>query len=376
MNNKIKKMHKKEDKIKYEEYDNGFILPRKIVDKAPGWGLGGVLDSNRLFVELSAYHGGWIDQGGYYEFDDYEVSDETIVYMGLFFKHWGHFLVDLLPRLWFISSYPEIANKCKIAYIGEDEPKGNYLLLLNLLGIKEKQLIHITEPTQFKKIIVPAYSCRPCIWYSEEYVKMFDTIVDNALEDYQVPDNLQDIDKVYFSRTALSKAKSTEFGEKMIENVYKDNGYNILYPEALTLYDQVYIWNNAKHIACLNGSIPLNLVFCMNKYLRIDILNKTSAIHLNPYLYLLMREVTYNHINVYIQPFKFFTPSLGSGPFLLSVTQEFRNYLKENNLNNNYSLYTIYINNIFNFIKYTYRIINPIYRIKMLIYPLYTLIKK
>ena len=88
-----------------------------------------------------------------------------------------------------------------------------------------------------------------------------------------------------------------------------------------------------------------------------------------------MREVTYNYIQVYLEPYKFFTPSLGAGPFLLSITSEFRNYLNANNLNNNYSIYTIYINNIVHFIKYTYYIVNPIHHIKMLIYPLYKRIK-
>lgn len=375
MDSKINNMHKKEDKVIYEEYDNGYILPRKMIDSVPRWGLGGVLDSSCQFVELSAYHGGWIDQGGYYNFDSDDTSDDTVIYMGLFFKHWGHFLVDLLPRLWFISSYPEISKKCKIAYIGEDKPSGNYLLLLNLLGIKEEQLIHITKPTQFKHIIVPAYSCRPCIWYTDEYVNMFNTIVDHALKDNQVTIHLINIDKVYFSRTAFGKASGTEFGEDMIESIYKDNGYTILYPEKLSLYDQIYVWNHAKTIACVNGSIPLNLVFCRNKDLKLTILNKTSVLHLNPYLYYLMREVQYEHIDVYIEPYKWNKPNLGSGPFLMSITSSFIDYLNKNNMNIKYSSINILMNNCMNMMKYTYKLINPVYRLKMFIYPLYKELK-
>lgn len=371
----ISKMYKREDKIIVEEYINAYVLPRKIADNGPGWGLGGVLDSSKQFVELSAYYGGWIDQGGYYDFNQYDIYDDTVIYMGLFFNHWGHFLVDLLPRLWYISSYPNVANKVKIAYIGEDKPAGNYLMLLNILGVKEEQLIHITKPTLFNKVIVPEYSCRPCIWYSDEYVNMYNTIVHNVLKDYQVPIHLKDIDKVYFSRAAFSKAQGTEFGEDMIEDVYKDNGYTILYPERLSLYDQIYIWNHANTIACLNGSIPLNLVFCMNENLHIDILNKTSALHLNPYLYLLMRNVKYNHIDVYIEPYKWVKTTLGSGPFLLSITKQFRDYLTINHMNNKYSVMNIYIHNCINIMKYTYRLINPMFRLKMLIYPLYKKIK-
>lgn len=204
---------------------------------------------------------------------------------------------------------------------------------------------------------------------------MFNTIVDNALKDYQVSTHLLDTDKVYFSRTAFGKASGTEFGEDMIENIYKDNGYKILYPEKLSLYDQIYVWNHANRIACINGSIPLNLVFCKNKDMKLDILNKTSELHLNPYLYFLMRKVKYEHIDVYIEPYKWVKPTLGSGPFLLSVTQSFKEYLKVNNMNNKYSSLSIYIHNCMNIMKYTYQVINPIIRLKLFIYPVYKKIK-
>lgn len=373
--NKIDGMYKRKSKLIVKECNNAYILPRKYKKDGPGWGLGGVVDNNNNFIDLSSYHGGWIDQGGYYDFDEYSFIDETVIYMGLFFKHWGHFLVDLLPRLWYLARSSSSNENFKVAYIGEEEPDGNYLELFELIGINNSQLIRISTPTQFTKIIIPEFSCRPCIWFTDEYVAMFDKIVTNALKMVSVPDYLKNINRVYFSRTNLKKAKMTEFGEKLIENIYKNNDYLIISPEELNLKEQIYIWNNANEIICLNGTIPINVVFSMNKNLQLTILNKTSLEHLNLYLFLLMRKVEYEFVDVYIELFKNIPKSIGTGPFLLSITKEFRNYLNKNQLVNNYSLLYIYICNIINGAKYCYAIIN-LRKIKYWLYKKITFFKK
>ena len=353
-------MYKSEQKVELVELECGIILPRKFIGKDPMWGLGGVCDKSNIFAEISAYHGGWIEQGGSY---DYPIEDEkyckgTVIYMGLFFKHWGHFLMDLIPRLWYPAIYPIFNDQVKVAYIGEEEPEGNYLEFLNLVGIKSEQLIHITQPTRFEKVIVPAYSCRPCIWYTEEYVNLFNTVINNALKNYNIPNYLSKIDKVYFTRKNLNKAKGSEFGENLIEQCFVNNGYISISPELLSLRDQIYIWNYSKEIACLNGSIPLNVIFSTNNSLKLIILNKTSLLHKNMYFYLLIRNVHHEFIDVYYEPFKGIPSSLGAGPFLLKITNDMQRYMKDNGLSICCNRNVIIKHNIFNLVKYCFSIIN------------------
>lgn len=75
-------------------------------------------------------------------------------------------------------------------------------------------------------------------------------------------------------------------------------------PEKLSLEEQIYIWNNADEIACINGTIPLNVVFSKNKNLKLTVLNKTSISHENPYILLQFREIKADFIGVYKEPFK------------------------------------------------------------------------
>lgn len=308
------------------EVDQGIILPRRLSDDGPMWGLGGVCDAENDFVELSFYDGGWAKHGGKYEWESETYRNEDVVYFGLFLKHWGHFLVDVIGRAWYL---PKISEEIKVAYIGEEEPAGNYLEFFELLGVKSEQLLHITEPTRFKKVIVPQFASRPCIWYTEEYLSTFDYLAEQVEKENYIPKDIGNLDKVYFSRLSFGKAAQTEFGEGQIAEWLRVNDYQMISPEKLSLRDQIYIWNHAKEIMCINGSIPINIMFSKNNKLKLVVMNKTSLVHKNLDLFLLMRECNATFLDVYREPIKNYPKSIGAGPFLIGITEDVLQYSKD-----------------------------------------------
>lgn len=318
-------MYKNEESMKCQEVVNGIVLPRVYIDNGPMWGIGGVCDEYNNFVDLSKFDGGWAEHGGYYSWDEEDYIDESAVYFGVFFKHWGHFLVDLIGRMWFFSQSQKEREQLKVAYIGEEEPAGNYLEFFELLGIKKEQLIHISKPTRFKKVIVPQYSSRPCIWYTSEYQSIFYTIAKNV-EEEKHRYSQKELNKVYFTRLNFAKAQENEIGEIHIAKWLESNGYSLISPEQLSLRDQVYIWNHTKEIVCIDGTIPLNVGFSQNRKLRLTVMHKTSFIHKNLDLYLLMSECNVTFMDVYREPFKRYPKSLGEGPFLFSLNGDIQKY--------------------------------------------------
>ena len=322
-------MYKSDEKMQCLEIDQGIVLPRRFSDNGPLWGIGGVCDSNNNFVELSFYDGGWAKHGGKYDWQQEEYIDEEVMYFGVFLKHWGHFLVDLLGRAWYL---PKIEEHVKVVYIGEEDPVGNYLEFFELLGIKPEQLLHVTKPTRFRKVIVPQFACRPCIWYTDEYLSTFDYLADKVEKEQYVPAGMENLDKVYFARLNFGKAAQTEFGENQIAEWMKVNGYTIISPEKLTLRDQIYIWNHAKEIVCLNGSIPINIMFSKNKNLKLVVMNKTSLIHKNLDLFILMRDCKATFLDVYREPVKGYPKSIGAGPFLLGISEDIKEYSKQHGM--------------------------------------------
>lgn len=318
------------ESLQIEEYPGGLILPRKETASGPMWGLGGVCDATNQFVESSFYDGGWATHGGGYPWEDETYVDEDVVYVGMFYLHWGHFLIDLTNRYWALPVLQKRNAKIKIAYLGEEEPGENHIRFFELLGIQKEQLCHIQKPTRFRKVYVPQQGFKSCSWYTDEYIQMLDGMVENALTSGRVFLEFEKADKVYFSRRSFSKAVGSEFGEEYFQTVFEQNGFTVLAPEALSLDQQIYIWNHAREIVCMNGTIPLNVLFCCNPNLKLTILNKTSIFHENPMILLKMRGVAARFVDIYREPLKGYPKSLGSGPFLLWPTENFSQYCDEN----------------------------------------------
>lgn len=313
-------------KLQVFEYAHGIVLPRIQSPDGPRWGLGGVCDENNEFAQSSFYDGGWAQHGGYYEWTEEEFCDEEAVYMGLFLSHWGHFLVDLTGRMWFLQKLAKSRSDFKVAYVGEETIKGNNLAFLKLLGIREDQLMHITKPTRFRTVLVPEKAFRTCLWYKEEFVTMFDEMYRTVINSSVDFSRLKDAKKVYFTRKKFSKAVTSEFGEDYFESCFVQNGYVAIAPETLSMEEQIYVWNHADEIACMNGTIPLNALFCQNPKLKLTVLNKTSICHENPGLILEMRKISATFLDIYKEPFKNYPKSLGTGPYLLWPSKQFDMY--------------------------------------------------
>ncbi len=311
------------------EFPEGIILPQKEEKGAPMWGLGGVCDKAGQFIQASFYDGGWAKHGGNYEWNEEQFIDVPVVYIGMFYSHWGHFLIDLTNRFWALKQLREKVPNLKIAYLGEERASGNNLEFFKLLGFSEDDLYQVNVPTRFSKVYVPEQAFKSCEWYTIEHVKMFDYVVEQVFNNNYDFSRLENLKKIYFTRRAFGKATDSEFGEEYFERYFLSNGFEAVAPEKLTLAEQIYLWNRAEEIICMNGSIPLNIVFCKNQNLKLTILNKTSIAHENPLILLEMRGVQAVFLNVYEEPYKRYPKSLGSGPFLLMPTKEFYEYCEE-----------------------------------------------
>ena len=321
------KMYFLDRPMEVRELPQGVILPQRQEKQGPRWGLGGVCRQDGSFEPLSAYDGGWATHGGLYPWQEEEYIDQDVVYFGPYFNHWGHFLIDMMGRLWYYAQGNGKGQK--LAYIGEEEPRGNFLEVFRLLGVEQKDLLHITKPTRFRKVIVPEFCCKSCEWYSKEYRGIFDTMIRRVAEENYEPEALQGISKVYFARTSFGKAKATEFGEKNIVTWMKANGFTAVAPEKLSVKDQIYIWNHAQEIACLDGSISMSLAFSNNPNLKFTVLHKTSLEHLNLELYLLMRPCDVTLLDVWHEPYKNYPKNIGAGPFLLHLGEDAKAYSQQ-----------------------------------------------
>lgn len=293
------------------------ILPLR-KDPSLQFGRGGVVDSQGDYLAMSGIPGR-IDYG--YAFENPEYKDLKVVYCGYMINHWGHFLIEAVCRLWYFLEKDATIDQY-VFFLDENENreiKGNYREFLKLLGIWDK-VVFINKPTTYREVLVPELSLKCRTYYSPKYREMFDIIADNA-----VPDpSWEPLEKIYYSRSQLSKGIPFEFGFDMLDDFFSKNGYTILYPEKVPLGQMIFYIRNAKVVASLSGTLPHNMLFARNgqkvEIVERCVINIDNQVDVNQ-----IRELDVVNIdaNIPIYTINFV------GPFIMGYTPELKKFAED-----------------------------------------------
>lgn len=345
----------------YSIINNGIILPLK--DNK-----GGVCTKKGIFIDESKYIGDWFKFGGLYDFDleKVNISKERVIFLGYFVKQWGHFIVDCLNRSWFLCDIDKQKfYNYKIIFLNsrEELPSGNYLRFFELLGFSKDDFITINHPTLFQEVIIPNisdFNSSPDLFF-----KPFLNVSS------KVSSNLYLNENIYLSRCHFKSARKKEIGEPIIQKLFQENGFKVLFPETLSLDQQIAVFKNSSSVACVNGTIPLNVVFGNNNT-NLIILNKCSLRHQNLENMCGGMNVKPICIDVYFEPIKNHPRFLGEGPFWLVPSPSLQQYFFSHNMSFNYqtNLFMIF----FDFLKYYYLFVKT--RVIVLLKKLYHLVSR
>ena len=307
-------------------YDNATILPVKQIDGVNvHWGNGGLIDEHGKYVEQSAI----LDEvtgdrmNFAYEFDEYDYVDEEVVYGGFFIDHWGHFLVDVIGRLWYFLQQEGKSYKYVFSIRNGEECKieKNFREFFELLGIW-KNLIFINKPTKYRRVILPELGYRRSNYYSQEYKDIFDEVCKNVCIDK----SWKKYSKIFLTRSSFKK--SNDIGTDMIDSVFRNNGFQVLAPEKLRLSHMIYLIRNAEICATFPGSTHHNFLFAEENK-KIVILEKTPMI--NHFLIDINRLKNFDI--TYIDAYLFISPTVsGRGPYLYFYRGMLEKYIEDNKM--------------------------------------------
>lgn len=303
-----------------EEYQNAIVLPAvQFNDYDVSHGRGGVVDADGKYVEISKTKARVV---GKYEVEEFETVDEKVVYCGFFNKKWGHYITEVVSRLWYalknddtVDSYVFIVEKD-----AERQFNGNYLEFLKMLGIADKIKI-VNKSTKFSTVVVPEEGLVYDEYYTDEFLKMYEYINKKGLEQYKGPK----YDKVFFSKRKCEISIYSNFNEKFVDKFFEKNGYKILYPEKLSLIETIGIMQNAKYFCGLSSSLAHNQLFGHGNQTMISI-EKQSFF--NPYQ-IFVANITGCEC-VFIDACRsIFTVNAG-GPFIFDYTDYLDKYARDN----------------------------------------------
>lgn len=307
--------------IGYETVVQATVLPLK---RFPGdawqFGRGGVVDEQGKYVESSSVP---TRVGDSYPHEEPEYHDEKVVYCGYMIKHWGHFLVDFVPRLWFFAKNdsPEIDKYVMtVPYGTAEEAVGNFKRLLELLGIYDKTLI-IARPVKFREVIIPEPSYQFLNFYSAEFKLICDRIAENALKEH--PDVQSK--KIFLTRSAFKKSQHYELNMGVLDSYFRNNGYEIIFPEKLDLAELIALMRKAEVCASCSGSTPLNFIFAADGQDMIIV--ERTAILINEELdFDIIRNFNTTYIDANYEIYPVF---VGSGPCFYAFTDYFARYAED-----------------------------------------------
>lgn len=185
-----------------------------------------------------------------------DFLDIEAVYLGTLEDHFGHFLLEHTNRM-----YPVLQAKYKnMKYIilnTRNLPTVPDFVFdfLQTLGIKRSDIRLISNNVKVKRLYIPPVAFEIPNKYSSAFCKTFDAATAHAQPAHR-------IEKVYVSRERLPERAT--FGEKQIQRVFEKNGFTVIYPEQLSLYEQICYMKHCKCLAGIAGS-ALHLSLFMPK---------------------------------------------------------------------------------------------------------------
>ena len=254
---------------------------------------------------------------------DFPFVGERVMYGNFFIKQWGHFLLDVVGRLWYALQDKDIRIVFTTWEGRELQIDGNYRDFLSMAGIDAARISIINEPTRFGEVVVPDPSIVPGSHYTREYESLMDTVVANAGKP-----EVQKGKKTYCTRRMLVKTGWTEFGEDTVESCFVRSGYRQVSMEKLPLREQIAELNSSEEIAMVCGSLSHNLLFARNAN-RVYVLNKTYRLNQHQFMINTIAKSKAVFVDAFVSPLPVL---MGCGPFIMRPTDPFLAFARANGI--------------------------------------------
>ena len=257
-----------EEPLAVSEFDSSTILPLKRIDQTKSF-RAGVLDAHDEPVAaslLSRTRRGIEKQivlAGQPPAQRERISGSAI-YVGPLFRHFGHFLLESLARVWYAAAQPNLPLAWSID-VFEEEPQYRswQAELLALLGVRNPSLF-ISKATVFDHVFVPEPGYRIQNDFHPQH-RDFLAVVAHRPEQGRY--------------TWLSRAKLPQKGNRsagLLDERLEAAGWQVVYPETMSISTQVAQLAASERVAGEHGSALHMLLFLKDvDQLKVDIFDRS-----------------------------------------------------------------------------------------------------
>ena len=186
---------------------------------------------------------------------DTELSGRWL-YAGSWMHAFGHFLVETLPTLWPLISDPDGFEGIAAHRFNSARTFDWQFDLVRALTDLPVHVV-VDEPASVKELVVPAR-----LYHYQQAIHPLAAAVWDRISQGAASEDDLDGDPVYLSRTRFEKAqraKGTTTGREYpngedIDELFGNRGFRVVFPEELSLVDQVRLARSAPVLAGPGGS--------------------------------------------------------------------------------------------------------------------------
>lgn len=220
--------------------------------------IGGVFDPEGLFLAGSAVH-----QTRFSCRDGYPVSaekithrDETVIFGGMFYHHFGITLLLSLTRFWFFLKQEKCAERLVfLAAPGDPSYAAEYCReFMALFHIPEERYEILTRPARFSRVIIPDEALSSVNGTVDPaFMVPFHCLRERVLEEY----GALDCRRLYVSRRKFIKNDTDEDGqnEEYYEAFFERRGFTVIHPQEHPLRQQIRYFASADELVSTYGTL-------------------------------------------------------------------------------------------------------------------------
>ncbi len=173
-----------------------------------------------------------------------ETLSGTFFFLGQAHIHFGHFLLEGLSRLWALDLLPPALRNEVRFLVYEPYLTPFARSFLARLGIGEDRVVFAPPAARVENLIVPDIALRTHRWVRPHMLPVWDRIAG--------PPVAAGHPKVFLSRPPGSLRDVENL--QAVEDVFRARDYHVVYPEQLSLAEQIDLVRSARSIASFAGS--------------------------------------------------------------------------------------------------------------------------
>lgn len=181
---------------------------------------------------------------------DFEIRDqveEPVIYIGNATGQFGHFLLDLVPRLWAVDQ-ARAAGLRVAAYSASGNLQPFQQQVFAAFGLKPADILLFSAPLKFRQLYLPTPLYRLHRGAHADVLPLYRRIVQHLL-----PVRAASSSRIYLSRRQWERRRVLR-NELEVENLFRSHGFDVINPELLSFAEQLHYAAGAVDIAAPIGS--------------------------------------------------------------------------------------------------------------------------